>query len=59
MTYKVKAFYRSLKEGLNILGYVPEDENVSDYDGVARPLLKLPSHSPSVMPVRRILKRIV
>ena len=44
---------------LDILGYVPEDENVSHYDGVAKPLLELPSNSPSVIAVRRILKRIM
>ena len=44
--------------GLEILGYIPEDENVSQYDGVGRPLLELPADSPSVMAVRRILKQI-
>lgn len=45
--------------GLEIVGTIPEDENVSEYDGVGRPLLEIPADSPSIMAVRRILKRII
>ncbi len=45
--------------GLEILGYIPEDDKVSRYDGVGRPLLELPSKSPSVMAARRILEQIL
>jgi len=45
--------------GLEILGYIPEDANVSQYDGVGRPLLELPADSPSVVAVRRILRQII
>ena len=45
--------------GLEILGYIPEDENVNYYDGVGRPLLELPADSSSLMAVRQILKQIM
>jgi len=45
--------------GLEILGYIPEDENGSQYDGVGRPLLELPADSPGVAAVRRILRQII
>jgi CO dehydrogenase maturation factor len=45
--------------GLEILGCIPEDKNVNDYDGIGRPLLELPEESPSLMAVRLILKQIM
>lgn len=44
--------------GLEIAGIIPEDENVSQYDSVGRPLLEIPEDSPSIISVRRIMKRI-
>jgi CO dehydrogenase maturation factor len=44
--------------GLEVLGYIPEDENVNHYDRVGKPLLELPVESPSLMAVRQILKKI-
>ena len=41
-----------------IIGYIPEDKNISDYDLMDRPLLQLPDDSPSVLAVEKILKRI-
>lgn len=45
--------------GLEIWGWIPEDENVNHYDATGMPLLGLPSKSPSVMAVRRVLQRIM
>jgi CO dehydrogenase maturation factor len=45
--------------GLEILGYIPEDENINRYDAIGRPLLKLPADSPGLMAVRQILKQII
>jgi CO dehydrogenase maturation factor len=44
---------------LEILGYIPEDENINRYDAIGRPLLKLPADSPSLMAVRQILKQMI
>jgi len=41
--------------GLNVLGLIPGDENVADYDRVGRPTIELPDHCPSVIAVGRIL----
>jgi len=45
--------------GLEILGYIPEDENINHYDAIGRPLLKLPADSPGLMAVRQILRKII
>lgn len=39
-----------------ILGYVPEDENITKYDLIGEPLLKLLNSSPSVIAVEKILE---
>jgi CO dehydrogenase maturation factor len=44
--------------GLEILGYVPEDENITKYDLVGEPLINLPDTSPSVLAVQGILEKI-
>ena len=41
--------------GLDLLGVIPPDENVADYDRVGRPTIELPDDSPSVLAVREIL----
>jgi CO dehydrogenase maturation factor len=42
--------------GLNLLGTVPEDEKVAEYDRIDRPTVDLPEDSESVLAVQRILK---
>ena len=44
--------------GLEILGYIPEDENVAHYDSLGRPLLELPADSPSLVAIPQILRQI-
>ena len=44
--------------GLNILGYIPEDENITRFDSVGKPITNLPGDSPSVGAVREILGEI-
>ena len=44
--------------GLNLLGLIPEDANVSGYDRVGRPTIELPDDSPSVLAVRCILETL-
>jgi CO dehydrogenase maturation factor len=44
--------------GLEVLGYIPEDENVTRYDSLGRPLLELPADSPSLIATRQILRQI-
>lgn len=43
--------------GFDILGYIPEDDNVRHYDSIGKSLLELPSNSPSLTSVGEILKR--
>jgi len=45
--------------GLDILGSVPEDEMVTEYDSVGRPIVDLPDTSPSVAAVRTILDKLL
>ena len=44
--------------GLKVLGLIPGDENVADYDRVGRPTVELPDDSPSIIAVRRILETL-
>ena len=44
--------------GLDLLGLIPVDENVGEYDRVDRPTIELPDDSPSIVAVRRILKEL-
>jgi len=46
------------KWGLEIFGRIPEDENVTEYDSVGKPLIDLPDTSLSVLAVREILKKV-
>jgi len=47
------------KIGVDILGYIPEDKTVNDYDRAGKPLLELPIDSPCPIAVRQILSHIV
>jgi len=46
------------KWNLEILGHVPEDENITQYDLTGRPIIELPDDSPSVLAVAEILKKL-
>jgi len=41
--------------GLDVVGLIPQDEHVAQYDLVGRPAIELPDNSPSVSAVSRIL----
>jgi CO dehydrogenase nickel-insertion accessory protein CooC1 len=44
--------------GLEVLGHVPEDAALAEYDSLGRPLIGLPETSPSVAAVRDILQAV-
>ncbi len=46
------------KWGLKILGRIPDDRNITDYDAVGEPLIQLPDNSPSVMAVKEICESL-
>ena len=59
MTEKKKAIVQAAQQtDLKILGYIPEDENITKYDLAGEPILKLPNASPSVIAVEGILREI-
>ena len=43
---------------IKILGYIPEDENITKYDLAGKPMLKLPDSSPGVIAIEKILREI-
>ncbi len=43
--------------GLEVLGHIPEDENITRYDLAGKPLIDLPDISPSVVAVREMLQK--
>jgi len=43
---------------IKILGCIPEDENVTEYDSSGNPIINLPDSSPSVIAVEKILNEI-
>ncbi|NOZ58088.1 MAG: AAA family ATPase [Euryarchaeota archaeon] len=45
--------------GLEVIGTVPEDENVRMYDHEGRPLMELPGDTPALRAVRGIAEKIV
>ena len=45
--------------GLEILGSVPDDDNLAEYDSIGKPIIDLPDTSPSVSAIQEILQRIV
>jgi CO dehydrogenase maturation factor len=49
---------RAAQMGLPLLGIVPLDQNVADFDREGRPTFALPSKSPSIDAVRKIISRI-
>ncbi len=45
------------KTGLELIGAIPADEQVMEYDLLSKPLISLPDHSPAVAAVDEILKK--
>jgi len=45
--------------GLNLLGAIPEDEFVSEFEMKGRPLLDLPDESPAVQVVDRMMEKMI
>jgi CO dehydrogenase maturation factor len=43
--------------GLDVFGYVPQDENIARYDLVGRPMTELPTTSPGLDAVRSIMEK--
>lgn len=46
------------KTGLELVGTIPMDENVREFDLHSKPLVKLPDDSPAVLAVKDIIKNI-
>ena len=44
------------KTGLKILGSIPEDENIIEYDLVGKPITELPGNSPALIAARGVLE---
>ena len=47
------------KMGLKILGSIPDDENITKYDLVGRPIIDLPTSSPSLIAAKKILEAVL
>ena len=47
------------KMDLTIWGYLPNDDNVSSFDSLDKPLLDIPADAPILAPVRKILETIM
>ena len=47
------------KTGLDIMGWIPEDDQLNEYDRIGKPLLELPKDSPSVSAIRSVLSDLV
>lgn len=46
------------RTGLDLFGWIPEDENISQFDMEARPLLELPDDSPAYVAAQKILSSL-
>lgn len=52
--------FQSVKNiGIDVFGFIPQDENIVSYDLVGRPLSNLPSESPALSAVRSIVEKYV
>lgn len=47
------------KWGVEILGRIPEDELITEYDSTGRPIIELPDTASSVTAAKAILKRVI
>ncbi|MFC2027981.1 AAA family ATPase [Chloroflexota bacterium] len=46
------------KQNLDVLGSVPDDETLAEYDSLGKPIVNLPDTSPSVHAVQQILQKL-
>ena len=46
------------KYGMDVIGYIPVDENVIQFNLIDKPITELPDDSPSVLAVEEVLKKI-
>lgn len=44
--------------GLEVVGFIPEDENITQYDLAGRPIFDLEDNSPSLIAIREIAKKL-
>lgn len=49
---------RAADLGLNVIGCIPEDDRIRDYNHAGRSILELPDDSPAIDTLRRIVSRI-
>jgi len=49
----------ALDIGMDVLGYIPQDENIAYYDLVGKPITELPADSPGLSAVRSIVENCV
>ncbi len=49
---------KAQESGHVVFGYIPEDENITKYDSLGKPLIDLPDTSPSVIAVEEILRKL-
>jgi CO dehydrogenase maturation factor len=45
--------------GLEVFGFIPQDQQIAEYDLVARPIIELPANSPAQSAVRGIVEHCV
>ena len=50
---------RAKSIGLDILGCIPEDSNITEYDRTGRPLTEIPETSPSLKAVEDVLDKLI
>lgn len=48
----------TLEAGMEIFGWIPEDNHITEWDFVGRPILDLPETSPSVIATRQIMENM-
>ncbi|MDD5092927.1 MAG: AAA family ATPase [Dehalococcoidia bacterium] len=46
------------RRGIEILAHIPEDPNITEYDGAGKPIIDLPNSSPSVLAVQELLRKM-
>ena len=46
------------KQGLNLLGVIPQDDTVYEYDCDGKPTVQLPEDSPVKIAMREIIKKL-
>lgn len=49
---------KAQKIGVELLGIIPEDSNITQYDRAGKPLIELPEDSPAIRATRNILNKL-